>query len=149
MAESDFSAVVPACISQAFSHFRSIGIAIEGHCISVRPRPYLFCYPATTVAQATRDANVAMPKIVVALVEKVSGLSSGLNSVVLAAANRGDVMTIALSGVFTTGAILESRRGIVGVYVPLCSDFQVDELDFQPLHRGEVADAVITWSDHG
>jgi nucleotide sugar dehydrogenase len=144
----DFTAVAEACNSQPFSHIHSPGIAVGGHCIPVYPRLYLWNDPSATVVRAAREANAAMPENVVSRVESAIGLLSGLRVAVLGAAYRGGVKETAFSGVFATVAALESRGAHVSVHDPLYSDSELQDLGFDPFHKGDTTDVVIIQADH-
>jgi nucleotide sugar dehydrogenase len=145
----DFTAVAEACNSQPFSHIHSPGIAVGGHCIPVYPRLYLWNDPSATVVRAAREANAAMPERVIARVQDVIGSLNGIKIAVLGAAYRGGVKETAFSGVFATVAALESRGALVTVHDPLYSDTELQELGFEPFHRGDLAAVAIIQSDHG
>jgi nucleotide sugar dehydrogenase len=144
----NFGAVAEACNSQPYSHIHSPGIAVGGHCIPVYPQLYLWNDPNATVVRAARDANSAMPEIVVSRVEQKIGSLRGLKIAVLGAAYRGGVKETAFSGVFATISALESRGALVFVHDPLYSDSELRDLGFNPFHRGDNATAVIIQADH-
>jgi nucleotide sugar dehydrogenase len=144
----DFTAVAEACNSQPYSHIHSPGIAVGGHCIPVYPRLYLWNDPSATVVRAAREANAQMPETVVSRVESEIGSLSGLSVAVLGASYRGGVKETAFSGVFATVAALESRGAIVSVHDPLYSDSELQELGFEPFHRGNLAAVAIIQADH-
>jgi len=144
----NFGAVAEACNSQPYSHIHSPGIAVGGHCIPVYPQLYLWNDPNATVVRAAREANAAMPEIVVSRLEKKIGLLRGLKIAVLGAAYRGGVKETAFSGVFATISALESRGALVFVHDPLYSDSELRDLGFNPFHRGDTASALIIQADH-
>ena len=140
--------VIEASNSQPYSHLHRPGIAVGGHCIPVYPRLYLWSDPDATIVRAAREANTAMPKYTVGLLEASFGSLSGKRVVVLGASYRGRVKEIAFSGVFPTVEALRAAGAEVLVQDPLYDDDELEKLGFAPYHLGEPIDAAVVHTDH-
>lgn len=144
----DIHKVIGASNSQPYSHIHNPGIAVGGHCIPVYPRLYLWNDPSASVVRAAREANAAMPDMMVERLAHALGPLEGLRVVVLGAAYRGGVKETAFSGVFGVVEALAARQARPLVHDPLYSDAELAGLGFTPYHCGEPADAVIVQADH-
>lgn len=144
----DVYQVIEASNSQPYSHIHRPGIAVGGHCIPVYPRLYLSNDPDATVVRAAREANAAMPKHAVELLEEAYGDLAGAKVVVLGAAYRGGVKETAFSGVFATVDALRGKGAEVSVHDPLYEDAELIKLGFAPHMLGTRVDAAVVQADH-
>ena len=144
----DIHQVIEAANSQPYSHIHQPGISVGGHCIPVYPRLYLSNDPGATIVQAAREANAAMPKHAVDLLEQTYGDLKDARVVVLGAAYRGGVKETAFSGVFAVVGELEARGAVVTVHDPLFNDRELKGLGLTPHTLGTDVDAVVLHTDH-
>ena len=144
----DIYQVIEASNSQPYSHIHQPGISVGGHCIPVYPRLYLSNDPDATIVRAAREANSAMPKHAVDILEENYGDLAGARVVVLGAAYRGGVKETAFSGVFPLVGELNARGAIVSVHDPLYSDDELTSLGLTPHTMGVEIDAVVLHTDH-
>ena len=144
----DIHRVIEASNSQPYSHIHRPGISVGGHCIPVYPRLYLENDPDATIVRAAREANAAMPRHAVDLLEKAYGDLTSARVVVLGAAYRGGVKETAFSGVFPLVGELEARGATVTVHDPLFDDDELRSLGLAPHTLGTDVDAAVLHTDH-
>jgi nucleotide sugar dehydrogenase len=144
----DVYQVIDASNSQPYSHIHRPGVAVGGHCIPVYPRLYLFNDPDASVVRAAREANAAMPRHVVRLLEGAYGDLRGAHVAVLGASYRGGVKETAFSGVFPLVEELEAVGATPLVHDPMYADPELEKMGFEPFHLGDRADAAIVQADH-
>lgn len=143
----DVAKVIDACNSQPYSHIHRPGIAVGGHCIPVYPQMYLWNDPAATIVKAAREANLAMPRYAVELLEAAYGDLTGAGVLVLGAAYRGGVKETAFSGVFPLVEALRTRGATPYVSDPMYSADELTALGLPP-HDGEPVTAAVIQADH-
>ncbi|MGH3457722.1 nucleotide sugar dehydrogenase [Aeromicrobium sp.] len=144
----DVYQVIDAANSQPFSHIHQPGISVGGHCIPVYPHLYLSNDPDATIVRAAREANAAMPKHAVDLLEEAHGDLKEARVAVLGAAYRAGVKETAFSGVFATVDELERRGATVTVDDPLYSADELIALGLTPHAQGDTVEAAIIHTDH-
>jgi nucleotide sugar dehydrogenase len=143
----DVAKVIDACNSQPYSHIHRPGIAVGGHCIPVYPQMYLWNDPAATVVRAAREANLAMPRYAVELLEAAYGDLTGAGVLVLGAAYRGGVKETAFSGVFPLVDALRARGATPYVSDPMYTADELTALGL-PAHDGEPVTTAVVQADH-
>jgi nucleotide sugar dehydrogenase len=143
----DVAKVIDACNSQPYSHIHRPGIAVGGHCIPIYPQMYLWNDPAATVVRAAREANRAMPRYAVELLEAAYGDLAGAGVLVLGAAYRGGVKETAFSGVFPLVDALRARGATPYVSDPMYTADELAALGL-PAHGGEPVTAAVVQADH-
>ena len=144
----DVHRVIEASNSQPYSHIHQPGISVGGHCIPIYPRLYLSNDPEASIVRAAREANAAMPKHAVDLLEKSYGDLTAARVAVLGAAYRAGVKESAFSGVFATVDELERRGATVTVDDPLYTADELVALGLTPHTRGDTVEAAIIHTDH-
>lgn len=143
----DVAKVIDACNSQPYSHIHRPGIAVGGHCIPIYPQMYLWNDPAATVVRAAREANRAMPRYAVELLEAAYGDLDGAGVLVLGAAYRGGVKETAFSGVFPLVEALRARGATPYVSDPMYTADELTALGLPP-HDDEPVTAAVVQADH-
>jgi nucleotide sugar dehydrogenase len=143
----DVAKVIDACNSQPYSHIHRPGIAVGGHCIPIYPQMYLWNDPAATVVRAAREANRAMPRYAVELLEAAYGDLDGAGVLVLGAAYRGGVKETAFSGVFPLVEALRVRGATPYVSDPMYTADELTALGLPP-HDDEPVTAAVVQADH-
>jgi nucleotide sugar dehydrogenase len=143
----DVAKVIDACNSQPYSHIHRPGIAVGGHCIPVYPQMYLWNDPAATVVKAAREANRAMPRYAVELLEAAYGDLTGAGVLVLGAAYRGGVKETAFSGVFPLVDAVRARGATPYVSDPMYTADELTALGL-PAYDGEPVTAAVVQADH-
>jgi UDP-N-acetyl-D-mannosaminuronate dehydrogenase len=108
---------------------------------------YLWNDPTATVVRAAREANLAMPRYAVELLEAAYGDLDGAGVLVLGAAYRGGVKETAFSGVFPLVEALRTRGATPYVSDPMYTADELTALGL-PAHDSEPVTAAVVQADH-
>ncbi|ABL83709.1 MULTISPECIES: nucleotide sugar dehydrogenase [unclassified Nocardioides] len=144
----DVYAVIQAANSQPYSHIHAPGVSVGGHCIPIYPQLYLSNDPEATIVRAARNANKAMPRHAVDILQAGLGSLDGLRIVVLGVAYRPGVKETAFSGAFDLQHELVQRGARVMAHDPLFRDEELRALGFQPYQFGNQLDGAIIHTGH-